>query len=157
MSLRIIIPFFVLLPLAELYLLLWLAKQIGFWETVAVALLTGIAGGFLAKREGARVWRAWQQSLNQLQAPADGLLSGALVLFGGALLLTPGIITDGIGFALLLPFSRSAIVRWLRPRVQRYIDQRTAVVSVPGRGRRRSDPYPQRSDIEVPGESNDSE
>jgi UPF0716 protein FxsA len=109
------------LPLLDLWLLLHVGRAIGFWSTVALVILTGVAGAWLARAEGFRVLRAWQVALAQGRVPEEGVLSGALVLAGGLLLVTPGVITDVLGLALLFPPSRRLVAaglgRWLRRQI----------------------------------------
>lgn len=113
---------FVVVPLAELYLLLTLASAIGFWPTIAITLITAFVGSALAKREGLRVWRAWRTALDELRPPAEGVIDGVLVLVGGVLLITPGVLTDLTGVALLVPFTR----RRIAARIRRAVDARLA-------------------------------
>ncbi len=123
---RYLVLLFVVVPLGELYLLLALGGLIGFWPTVGITLMTAIAGSALAKREGLRVWRAWQEALSRAETPSEGVLDGLLVLVGGTLLITPGIVTDVAGFLLLIPWSR----RWIADQVRRQIDARIATGSI---------------------------
>lgn len=115
---RWLVVAFVVVPLTELYLLVWLSGAIGFWETVAIALVTGIVGGNLARREGLRVWRSWKLALEGGQAPESGVVEGMLILVGGVLLCTPGVLTDLTGFALLVPVTRRPLSKWLAAVVQ---------------------------------------
>src|SRR5512133_3368082 len=95
---------FTALPLLDLWVLLRIGGAIGFWNTIALVVATGLAGAWLAKLEGART-------------PDEGVLSGALVLAGGLLLVSPGVITDALGLVLLFPPTRrvvaTALRRWL--------------------------------------------
>jgi UPF0716 protein FxsA len=113
---------FVVLPLVDLYVLFVVAGRIGGLETVALVILTGIVGGALAKVQGVQTVRRLQHKMALGESPSAELADGALILFGAALLLTPGLITDGIGFALLLPFVRpyirSALSSYLSKRVR---------------------------------------
>lgn len=122
---RLLLIAFIVVPLVELYLLLWVAQWVGFWPTLALTIVTGLIGGGLAKREGLKVIRQWQAALHELRPPPTGLLQGALILVGGAFLLTPGILTDVAGVCLLLPVTRTPIANLLRKRVDRYIAVRT--------------------------------
>jgi len=106
---------FVLLPLIELGLLIQVGRWIGLWTTLGLVLLTGVLGGLLARSEGFRVLGKVQREMLSGRMPGRALLDGASVLVGGALLLTPGILTDVLGFSLLLPPSR----RWLQDRLLR--------------------------------------
>jgi UPF0716 protein FxsA len=124
---------FTALPLLDLWLLLHVGRAIGFWSTVALVILTGIAGAWLARTEGFRVLRSWQQALAQGRVPEEGVLSGALVLAGGLLLVTPGVITDALGLALLFPPSRRLVAAGLRRWLRRQIDAgRVRVVTMGG-------------------------
>ena len=86
----------------------------GFWPTFALVAATGVFGAALARREGTRALSAVQHDLAVGRLPAQALLSGAAVLVGGAFLVTPGVLTDVVGLLLLLPPTRSAVLRWLR-------------------------------------------
>ncbi len=111
---------FCLVPLVELTLLLWLADVMGWKTTLGVVLLTGIAGSWLARRQGLSCYRRIHQELQAGRMPGDALLDALLVFFAGTLLITPGVLTDLIGFALLLPpsrgWARGVIVRWAKNR-----------------------------------------
>lgn len=128
---RWLVVIFVGVPLLELYLLAWLADVIGFPTTIAITLVTGIVGSWLAKREGLRAWRQWRSSLDALQAPEIGLIEGLLILVGGALLITPGVLTDVMGFALLLPPTRKALAEVVKTRVTHYVEVHTTSVGSP--------------------------
>ena len=119
---RWLLLLFIVVPLVELYLLLWIGSFIGFWPTVGIVLATGLLGSTLAKREGLKVWRAWRRSLETLTPPEQGVVDGVLVLIGGALLITPGVLTDMLGLLLLLPKPRALVAA----RVRRAIDRRIA-------------------------------
>ena len=132
--LRGLLLLFVLVPLVELYLLTLIARATSFWWAVALTVVTGVAGGSLAKREGLRVWRRWQAALNQMRVPEEGVVDGLLILVGGVLLITPGVLTDITGFVLVLPQTRRLVAQRLRRR----IDARFTTVSLP---RGFSDPH----------------
>jgi UPF0716 protein FxsA len=121
---RWLLLLFIVVPLAELYLLLYLGSILGFWPTVAITLITGVLGGTLAKHEGLRVWRAWRRSLDELRPPEAGVIDGVLVLLGGALLITPGVMTDAVGLLLLLPWSRSRVARLIRQNIDHRLSLR---------------------------------
>lgn len=114
---------FTVVPLVDLYLLLRIGGRIGGTATLALVLVTGALGAALARAEGTRVLRAWQQALAAGTVPADGVVSGVLVLVGGALLVTPGVLTDAVGLLLLLPATRRLIARLVIARVQRAIER----------------------------------
>jgi UPF0716 protein FxsA len=107
----------------DLYLLLKLGDRIGFVATVVLVVLTGILGAALARSEGTRVLRAWQRSLAAGTVPADGVVSGALVLLGGALLISPGVLTDVLGIVLLVPYTRRLVARLVSAAIKRGIER----------------------------------
>lgn len=112
-------------PLCELILLLYVGSKIGFWGTVAIVLLTGIVGAALARWQGVRALLRVQRRLGRGQMPADELFDGVLILFAGLLLVTPGILSDALGFLLLLPPMRSLVKRVLRGWAKKNIHVRT--------------------------------
>ena len=114
---------FILVPLVELALLIYVGTLIGPWYTILIVVATGILGAVLAKRQGTAILNRIRNSLEQGILPSDELLAGALVLVGGLVLLTPGIITDILGFALLIPQTRRAIAGWLRRAIQHRIER----------------------------------
>ncbi len=109
---------FTVVPLVELYLLLWLGDRLGFAATVALVLFTGVVGATLAKLEGLRVMREWQEALGAGKMPTDGVMGGLLILVGGVLLVTPGVLTDLTGFLLLIPPTRRLVMKVLRRRLE---------------------------------------
>ncbi|MHC4178578.1 MAG: FxsA family protein [Planctomycetota bacterium] len=117
MLLRLLL-LFTLIPLVELVLLLILADNTSWQFTLALVLLTGVAGAALARHEGLRCWRRVQQKLAAGELPGDPLLDGLMILLAGALLVTPGVLTDLLGFGLLLPVFRRVVKRWLIRRFQ---------------------------------------
>jgi len=117
MLLRLIL-LFTIVPFIELYILLRLATVIGALETLLIVVLTGVLGGTLAKMEGWRTWRSIREDLSRGIVPSGRLVDGVLILAGGLLLLTPGILTDLLGFALLIPLTRTAIKRSVRRRFE---------------------------------------
>lgn len=91
----------VIVPTAELAILIWAGGQIGFFWTLGLIVSTGLLGAFLAKRQGLKAIRDIQSSMSQMEAPGDRLIGAAFILVGGILLLTPGFISDAVGFSLL--------------------------------------------------------
>ncbi len=111
---------FILLPIVELMLLIRIGEWVGLWPTLALVVVTGATGAALARAEGMRVFWQFQQELAQGRVPGRPLQDGIAVLLGGAFLLTPGILTDITGFALLFKPTR----RWIQARVRRSLEQR---------------------------------
>jgi UPF0716 protein FxsA len=107
---------FTVVPLVELALLLVLADRTSWQFTLGLILLTGVVGAALARYQGLRCWQKIQQKLSAGELPSDPLVDGLMILVAGALLITPGVLTDLLGFALLLPVFRRVIKRWLKRR-----------------------------------------
>lgn len=120
MLLRLLL-LFTLIPLVELVLLLILADITSWQFTVALVLLTGLVGAALARHEGLRCLRSIRQRLADGDLPGDALLDGLLILLAGALLITPGVLTDLFGFALLLPAFRRVVKRTLAKRFRAHV------------------------------------
>jgi UPF0716 protein FxsA len=97
---------FIVLPVVEIYLLIQVGQTIGAWWTVLLLIGAGFLGSYLMKREGGRAWRALQEALAEHRMPARELADGALILIGGTLLLTPGFLSDVVGFFCVLPVTR---------------------------------------------------
>ena len=112
---------FIVVPILELVLFVYVERRIGLGWLVLGIIITAIAGAFLVRQQGFSVWRRLQTDLASGVLPGRQLIHGALVLVGGALLLTPGFLTDALGFALMVPFVREGLrrlgVRLLQPRV----------------------------------------
>jgi UPF0716 protein FxsA len=114
---------FVLMPLVELAILVYLGTIIGALYTILIVVATGILGAFMARNQGLAALSRIRGSIERGIIPSNELFDGALILVGGLLLLTPGIITDIIGFALLVPQTRRIIGRWLRSLIRRRIQR----------------------------------
>src|SRR4051812_35628671 len=105
----VLVLVFIVGPIAELYVIIQVAQVIGGWETLALLLLESFFGAWLMKRQGVGAIRRIQDDLAAYRMPTKALADGILILFAGALLLTPGFITDILGFALLIPITRAPI------------------------------------------------
>jgi len=143
----VLVLVFLVVPLAELYVIIQVGSAIGALNTVALLLLMGLAGGWLMKREGLGVLRRVQSQLAQGRAPGTELVDGFLILFGGALMLSPGFLTDALGLALLVPPARALVRRALTRRFQARIDGGRGVRGLGDRGR---DPHPRGCGRRVP-------
>jgi len=119
---------FTIVPVVELVLLVWMGGRVGFWPTVGLIVVTAFAGAWLAKREGLSVWARFQRRLASGGLPGRELTDGLIILVSGALLLTPGVLTDVVGMLGLLPPSRAAIRAYLSGRMQRAVAGGTAQV-----------------------------
>ena len=109
----------VVVPLVEIYLLVQVGQVIGALPTIALLVVMSLLGAWLLRREGTRTWRAFRTALGSGRVPAKEVADGALVIFGGALLLTPGFATDLVGLAFVLPPTRAVFRRLLTGTVTR--------------------------------------
>ena len=112
-----LILLFTVVPLAELALLIWIGSHTSVSGTIAIVLVTGFVGAGLAKHQGLRTWQRLQDGMRSGEPPADTLLDGVMILIAGALMITPGVLTDAVGFALLLPPVRGLLKARLRSRL----------------------------------------
>jgi len=105
---------FTVVPLVELYLLIQISEFIGAGLTVGIVVVTGAVGMVLARSEGMAVLGRLQDQVSQGEVPGNAILDGLFILVGGVFLVTPGLITDALGFTLLIPFTRAPIKNYLR-------------------------------------------
>src|SRR5687767_3989167 len=112
---------FTLVPLIELAALIWIGGKTVWWLPIVLVLLTGIGGAALARRQGWQVGRRIRNDLNSNRLPAGALLDGFLILIAAILLITPGVITDVLGLALLLPPVRAGVKRALFSQLRRQV------------------------------------
>ncbi|MCM3663722.1 membrane protein FxsA [Mesobacillus subterraneus] len=103
---KYIFLFLVLVPAAEIGILLYAGQTFGVWTTILLIILTGFLGAYLAKQQGLEIIRKTQEQLRRGEMPGDAILDGVSILVGGTLLLTPGFVTDTLGFLLLAPPTR---------------------------------------------------
>ncbi|MDV7270663.1 FxsA family protein [Thioclava sp. A2] len=109
---------FVLVPLIEIGLFIQVGGLIGLWPTLGLVLLTAFVGMSLMRSQGAQALNDLRGSMARLDDPTKPLAHGAMILFAGALLLTPGFFTDATGIALLIPAVREAVLKYLSRRVR---------------------------------------
>src|SRR5918997_1585744 len=129
---------FIVVPIAELALLIQVGQEIGVLWTVGILVADSVLGSLLMRSQGRAAWRRFNVALQSGRPPAREVLDGVLVIFGGALLLTPGFLTDVLGLALLIPPTRAVVRRVL---VRRFADRMIAAAT---RGRPSGPP----SDVE---------
>ena len=109
---------FVAVPLIEIGLFIQVGGFIGLWPTLAIVLGTALAGSWLVRMQGALALAQLRGSLSELRDPTEPIAHGAMILFAGALLLTPGFFTDAMGLLLLVPAVRAAVLRYLAARIR---------------------------------------
>ena len=118
-----LIILFTLLPALELFVLIKVGAVIGAGNTILIIILTGFWGAYLARLQGFLVLQKIQENQARGQMPASELVDGVLILVGGIVLLTPGFITDLIGFLLLIPLTRALIKIWVKKHFENAIKQ----------------------------------
>jgi len=112
---------FTLVPLIELALLFWIAQHTGWLFTLSLVIVTGVVGASLARHEGLRCWLEVHRQLAEGKLPAAPLLDALMILVAGAVLITPGVLTDLAGFALLVPPIRRQVRRYLTARFRTHV------------------------------------
>jgi UPF0716 protein FxsA len=119
-----LIALFVLVPIIELCILLEIGKNIGIFFTITLVIFTGIIGAYLVKNQGFNLLFRIKSQMNSGMIPTDSLIEGLLVLIGGIFLITPGLMTDIIGFLLVIPPSRLFIFnyakRWIVHKIREH-------------------------------------
>ncbi|WP_138752459.1 FxsA family protein [Paenibacillus sinopodophylli] len=113
---------FIIVPVIELWGIFQMGSWIGGWNTLLILLVTGLAGAYLARAEGRRVWGEAQRQMQAGQIPGQTMLDGLCVLAGGLLLLMPGFLSDIVGVTLLFPptrlFYRQMMLHWIEKRMR---------------------------------------
>lgn len=114
----ILFVLFIVIPIIELAVIIQVGQLVGVGWTLVALIAMSLIGAALVKAEGLRAWQRVREALAQSRMPAEEVVDGALVLLGGALMLTPGFLTDGVGLLLVLPPSRALLNRGIRGRVR---------------------------------------
>jgi len=125
---------FILVPLAELAVIIAVGKAVGVLATLLMLLAFSLFGAWLAKREGLAAWRRFQLAMAEGRVPTREVADGAMILLAGALLLTPGFLTDLVGLVLLVPPSRALARRWAPALARRRAFRRRTRITVTGPG-----------------------
>ena len=121
---------FLIVAIAELYLLIEIGQRIGTISTLALIFLTALLGSALARRQGLGVLRRMQSEMAEGRLPASSMVDGVLILLAGAVLITPGVLTDLVGFLVLIPVTRGLIKAYLWKRIERAVKRGAARVHV---------------------------
>jgi UPF0716 protein FxsA len=125
-AMALLLLLFIVLPIAEIYVIVKVGEAIGILPTLALLVLDGFLGAALARSQGAAAWRRFNEALAAGRVPAGEVFDGAMVIVGGAFLLAPGFITDAIGLVLLLPPTRAL----MRNFILRLAKRRTRVIGI---------------------------
>ncbi|HKG17004.1 MAG TPA: FxsA family protein [Solirubrobacteraceae bacterium] len=133
MLVPLLVLVFIVVPLAELYVIIEVGQAIGTVPTIAILIADSVLGSLLLRSQGRGAWRRLNQALAARRPPAREALDGTLIIFGGAFLITPGFVTDVLGLILLIPPTRALVRRALVARLSRRL-----VVTVAGRPLRRT-------------------
>ncbi|MBT3192482.1 MAG: FxsA family protein [Verrucomicrobia bacterium] len=120
---------FIVLPITELWLLFKVDEHLGLGATILIVVMTGFIGAWLARAQGLMVTMQIQRDLAEGRMPAPRLIDGMMILIAGALLITPGLLTDTVGFLLLVPAVRSIIRAWLRQKMEQKLKDGSANVT----------------------------
>jgi len=118
-----LILLFTVIPLVELALLIKLGQHVGVGYTIAIVLITGVVGAYLAKTEGFSIINKIGRELEEGKVPGNQIVDGLCVLVGGTMLITPGLITDTCGFFLVIPATRILVREWLKRWFHNMIDR----------------------------------
>jgi UPF0716 protein FxsA len=148
-----LILLFIVVPILEIYVIIQVGQAIGALPTVALLIADAILGAWLLRAQGRRAWAAFGEALSAGRMPHREILNGALVIAGGAFLLTPGFISDAVGLLLLIPPTRAAIAAGIsRMLLRRGALRWTSVIVQPGRRPPPPRPYAEPVDPERPPE-----
>jgi len=134
---------FITIPVVELILFMQIGSKIGIVPTFGIILVTGILGAWLTKLQGMRTLARYQQAINEGRLPHEEVMDGLMILVAGAVLLTPGFLTDALGFSLLVPAIRGGV----RKRLAHYLKGK---IQVAGNGMDINSDG-ERSDMRFPG------
>jgi len=127
----LLVILFIVVPIAELYVIIQVGQAIGIWPTLGLLLADALLGSLLLRHQGRSAWRRFNEALAQRRFPGKEVADGVLIVVGGTLLLAPGFLTDIVGLLLLIPPTR-AIARGL---LRRFTVGRFTVVGMPGGAR----------------------
>ena len=135
----LLIVLFIVVPIAELAVIIQVGSLIGVWWTIALLIADSVLGAMLMRSQGRAAWRRFNDAVRDARVPAREVADGVLVIFGGALLLTPGFLSDILGALFLLPPTRALIRKLFLRRAMSRITVTMAGAAMPQRGGRRSD------------------
>ena len=122
---------FTIIPIIEIYLLIEIGSFFGVLTAITLVILTGFLGAFMARMQGLQTLFRIQESLREGRMPSGELLDALLIVIAGLVLLTPGFLTDSVGFLLLIPSTRNSIISWLQRQIElRYMSNRPEDITI---------------------------
>jgi UPF0716 protein FxsA len=146
----LLVALFILVPIAELAVIIQVGQSIGVWWTIAILIADSVLGSLLMRSQGRASWRRFSEALGTARIPAREVADGVMIIFGGALLLTPGFLTDIVGLLFLLPPTRALIRRVFLRQAMKRITVSMAGVQVPYGARRADDVEGTAVDVDQP-------
>ena len=129
----LLLVLFIVVPIAELAIIIQVGQLIGVWWTIGLLIVDSVLGSMLMRAQGRSAWRRFTSAVQEVRPPAREVADGVLIIFGGALLLTPGFISDFFGLLFLLPPTRAVIRRVFLRQVMARITVSLAGARAPGR------------------------
>ena len=133
---------FLVLPVAELYVIVQVAGQIGFWNTLGIMILVAVLGSWLIRHEGMKTWMRFNQQIADGQIPTREIADGVCLILAGALMVTPGFLTDVVGLLLIFPPTRALLRGFIVRRAQRrHAEGRVRVIRATYSGPIDGDPW----------------
>jgi len=136
MPIPLLVAIFIAVPIAELYLIYTIGDTIGVLPTLLLLAIDSVLGSLLLRSQGRAVWRRFNETMAAGRVPHQELQHGIAVIFGGALLVTPGFLSDIVGLLLLLPPTRALILRLVVRRLSSRVEARVVATDAPPRSRR---------------------
>ena len=122
---------FTIIPIIEIYLLIEIGSIFGVLTAFTLVILTGFLGAFMARMQGLQTLFRIQESLREGRMPSGELLDALLIVLAGLVLLTPGFLTDSVGFLLLIPTTRNSIISWLQRQIElKYMSNRPEDITI---------------------------
>ena len=122
---------FTIIPIIEIYLLIEIGSFFGVLTAITLVILTGFLGAFMARMQGLQTLFRIQKNLREGRMPSCELLDALLIVIAGLVLLTPGFLTDSVGFLLLIPSTRNSIISWLQRQIElRYMSNRPEDITI---------------------------
>jgi UPF0716 protein FxsA len=135
----LLVALFILVPIAELAVIIQVGQAIGVWWTIAILIADSVLGSLLMRSQGRASWRRFNEAIRGGRVPAREVADGVLVIFGGALLLTPGFLSDIVGLLFLLPPTRAVIRRVVLRQAMKRITVSMTMSAPPRNGGARGD------------------